>query len=175
VPQGNLIAPFGFTGELQDSAGMVHLRARWYDAGAGRFHARDPFAGWAEQPYSTHYYQYAYSDPVFYTDPSGLYGDPSCRLPSTMQGPPRCPQPDYVHPFIYNMLPHNAVFLTPLAAEQFRSEVLAAARHELQAQRDQEIVFYSVAGTALTACSGLAVIDVPTKLATAIMIRLNRK
>jgi RHS repeat-associated protein len=72
VPQGSMIAPFGFTGELQDAAsGMVHLRARWYDASAGRFHSRDPFAGWPETPYSTHYYQYAYSDPVLYTDPSG--------------------------------------------------------------------------------------------------------
>jgi RHS repeat-associated protein len=77
---------FGFTGELQNSAsGMVHLRARWYDANAGRFHARDPFEGWAETPYSQHFYQYAYSNPVNWTDPSGrcvgwLWEDPSCEL-----------------------------------------------------------------------------------------------
>jgi RHS repeat-associated protein len=77
TPQGGLPLTlsgmgFGFTGELQNSAsGMVHLRARWYDANAGRFHARDPFEGWAETPYSQHFYQYAYSNPVNWTDPSG--------------------------------------------------------------------------------------------------------
>jgi RHS repeat-associated protein len=45
LPQASAIAPFGFTGEVQDAAGMVYLRARWYDAGSGRFGVRDPFAG----------------------------------------------------------------------------------------------------------------------------------
>jgi hypothetical protein len=36
LPQAGAIAPFGFTGEVQDAAGMVYLRARWYDAGSGR-------------------------------------------------------------------------------------------------------------------------------------------
>jgi RHS repeat-associated protein len=71
LPQASAIAPFGFTGEVQDAAGMVYLRARWYDAGSGRFGGRDPFAGWPETPYSQHYYQYGYSDPVRLTDPSG--------------------------------------------------------------------------------------------------------
>lgn len=72
VPQGGMIAPFGFTGELQDATnGMVHLRARWYDAGEGQFHVRDPFAGWPEKPYSQHHYQYGYSNPLNYFDPTG--------------------------------------------------------------------------------------------------------
>ena len=71
TPQGSTIAPFGFTGELQDGAGQVYLRARWYDAGAGMFTARNPFAGWPEQPYSLSYYQYGYSNPILNTDPSG--------------------------------------------------------------------------------------------------------
>ncbi|NTW04457.1 MAG: hypothetical protein HGA19_24870, partial [Oscillochloris sp.] len=45
VPQGSTIAPFGFTGELQDSAGQVYLRARWYNAGSGTFTSRDSFLG----------------------------------------------------------------------------------------------------------------------------------
>ncbi|NTU85720.1 MAG: RHS repeat-associated core domain-containing protein, partial [Chloroflexales bacterium] len=96
MPTSGMIAPFGFTGEVQDSAGQVYLRARWYNAGSGTFTSRDPFAGWAEQPYSLQYYQssrwqtssagtsradipytlhpyaYALSTPVLYTDPSGL-------------------------------------------------------------------------------------------------------
>jgi RHS repeat-associated protein len=66
---------FGFTGELQDvAAGLVNLRARWYSTGQGRFLTHDPFAGFPEQPYSQHPYQYGYSDPVLYTDLSGECG-----------------------------------------------------------------------------------------------------
>jgi hypothetical protein len=50
---------------------MVYLRARWYDAGSGRFGVRDPFAGFPEVPYSLNPYQYAYAAPTVYTDPSG--------------------------------------------------------------------------------------------------------
>jgi RHS repeat-associated protein len=70
VVQEGTPAPFGFTGEMQQ-AGLVYLRARWYAAGSGTFTSRDPFAGYAQQPYSLHPYQYAYSDPLLWTDPSG--------------------------------------------------------------------------------------------------------
>jgi len=70
TPQDTLSAPFGFTGELH-SAGQVYLRARWYAPGQGTFISEDPFAGWATRPYSLHAYQYAYSNPVRWTDPSG--------------------------------------------------------------------------------------------------------
>ncbi len=59
---------FGFTGEMQDSSGMVYLRARWYDPQHGTFTARDPFQGDPEQPYSQHPYQYGLSDPVRMVD-----------------------------------------------------------------------------------------------------------
>jgi RHS repeat-associated protein len=73
TPQYGATPPtFGFTGELHDSAsGMVNLRARWYHTGRGTFTSRDPFSGFAEQPYSLHPYQYGYSNPVFNLDPSG--------------------------------------------------------------------------------------------------------
>jgi len=71
VPQAALRAPFGFTGELH-SAGQVYLRARWYAPGQGRFVSEDPFAGFPEMPYSLHAYQYAYSNPVMWTDPRGM-------------------------------------------------------------------------------------------------------
>jgi RHS repeat-associated protein len=70
--QTGSVPTFGFTGELHDgAAGLVHLRARWYNTRAGTLTSVDPFAGFAEQPYSQHPYQYAYSNPIIWTDPSG--------------------------------------------------------------------------------------------------------
>jgi RHS repeat-associated protein len=70
--QTGSVPTFGVTGDLHDgTAGLVTLRARWYTTRAGTFTAVDPFAGFAEQPYSQHPYQYAYSNPVVWTDPSG--------------------------------------------------------------------------------------------------------
>jgi RHS repeat-associated protein len=101
TPQGTLSAPFGFTGELH-SAGQVYLRARWYAPGNGTFTSRDPFAGFAEMPYSLHAYQYAYSDPVRWTDPSGRCvlpdGTPCLRpgdaaIPCGQSGQPPCVEP----------------------------------------------------------------------------------
>ncbi len=46
------------------------------------FLSRDPFESYAQQPYSRHYYQYGYSDPVSNTDPSGRdpwWTDPNDR------------------------------------------------------------------------------------------------
>ena len=39
---------------------------------AQRSPRRDPFDGFANQPYSQHLYQYGYSQPTLFTDPSGL-------------------------------------------------------------------------------------------------------
>jgi RHS repeat-associated protein len=68
--QSGSVGSFGFTGELQQGS-SVYLRARWYNAAAGSFGVRDPFAGVNETPYSLHYYQYGYANPVSNTDPSG--------------------------------------------------------------------------------------------------------
>ena len=70
TPQTALADSFGFTGELHDGD-LVHLRARWYHPSIGTFTSRDPFAGFDTLPYSLHPYQYAYSNPVLLTDPSG--------------------------------------------------------------------------------------------------------
>jgi RHS repeat-associated protein len=71
LPQsGALPDPFGFTGELHHND-LVYLRARWYDPGEGTLLGRDPFAGFDTLPYSLHPYQYGYSDPVRYSDPTG--------------------------------------------------------------------------------------------------------
>jgi RHS repeat-associated protein len=58
----------------------VYLRARWYNAGAGSFGSRDPFAGVPETPYSQHYFQYGYANPVSNTDPSGECPTPPARM-----------------------------------------------------------------------------------------------
>jgi RHS repeat-associated protein len=70
VPYTTPSTPFGFAGELQ-TGNQLYLRARWYKPGSGQFTSRDPFAGMLETPYSLHPYQYAYSNPVLWTDPSG--------------------------------------------------------------------------------------------------------
>jgi RHS repeat-associated protein len=71
------IATFGFTGELQDAnSDNVYLRARWYNPSHGAFMAQDPFGGFDTLPYSMHPYQYAYSNPGLFTDPSGRCIDP---------------------------------------------------------------------------------------------------
>gem|GEM_PF-807043 len=70
VLQGSSIAPFGYTGELQQG-NQVYLRARWYNSANGAFSSRDAFAGMAEMPYSLMPYQYGYSNPVSNSDPTG--------------------------------------------------------------------------------------------------------
>ncbi|NJL54420.1 RHS repeat-associated core domain-containing protein [bacterium] len=77
VPQSGAIAePFGFTGEVHSiETGLVYLRARWYDPASGTFLGRDPFEGFPDMPYSQHPYQYGYSNPGRWTDPTGrCYG-----------------------------------------------------------------------------------------------------
>jgi len=89
VPTAGTPQPFGFTGELHHQ-GQVYLRARWYAPGQGRFVGRDPFAGFAEMPYSLHAYQYAYSNPMMWTDPTGenpLACVPIALVDSPVPGP----------------------------------------------------------------------------------------
>lgn len=63
---GTGTSSFGFTGEQTDSNGFVYLRARYYNPGMGRFLNTDP----SRQEMNP--YQYSYSNPTNYTDPSGL-------------------------------------------------------------------------------------------------------
>ncbi len=64
----------GYTGEWFDAAvGLQYLRARWYDAGVGRFTSRDPGEGDRRRSQTLNLYEYVENDPVNWTDPSGLY------------------------------------------------------------------------------------------------------
>ena len=61
----------------------VWLRARWYGAGRGSFGSRDPYVGDVQTPYSMQYYQYGYSAPTRWTDPSGAVVRDPLREPTT--------------------------------------------------------------------------------------------
>lgn len=65
---------YGFTGEDQNnSAGLVYLRAKYYNASSGTFMSRDTWAGDENLPMSYNRWAYTYANPVNYTDPSGMY------------------------------------------------------------------------------------------------------
>ncbi|GIJ54118.1 hypothetical protein Vau01_016340 [Virgisporangium aurantiacum] len=67
----------GFVGGTNDPTGTVHMGAREYDPGLGRFTAVDPLVD-NEDPQQMHGYGYANSTPVTMSDPDGLspVGDP---------------------------------------------------------------------------------------------------
>jgi RHS repeat-associated protein len=111
TPQSSLISPFGFTGELQDAAGLTYLRARWYNPSHGTLTSVDPFSGFSTKPYSLHPYQYSYSNPVSYVDPSGL----SPQNPNAAEG-------TYIHAliqmdFLAQFPPQFAPFNVPIGGE----------------------------------------------------------
>jgi RHS repeat-associated protein len=62
---------YGFTGEYATND-LVYLRARFYAVSMGRFLSRDTWNGDVNQPMSYNLWNYAYSNPVLHTDPTGL-------------------------------------------------------------------------------------------------------
>ena len=69
--QGATENSFKYTGQQQDASGLYYLRARFYNAGTGRFLSQDPEMGSAMDPVSMHRYLYAGVDPVNMVDPTG--------------------------------------------------------------------------------------------------------
>ncbi len=57
--------------------GLYFMRARYYDAEAGRFLSKDPVEGKVIYPISLHSYIYTQNNPVILIDPRGLCGENS--------------------------------------------------------------------------------------------------
>ncbi|MGQ9601035.1 MAG: RHS repeat-associated core domain-containing protein [Anaerolineae bacterium] len=70
--EGGWANPLQYTGEQWDAdAGLLYLRARWYDPSTGRFLSRDPFPGLAALPQTQNPYVYVGNNPANLTDPGG--------------------------------------------------------------------------------------------------------
>lgn len=77
-PYGNPLqvdstAAYKFKSEQADQGGMVFMRARYYDPATGRFISKDPIDGTFMDPRTQNGYDFAGSDPINGSDPSGLY------------------------------------------------------------------------------------------------------
>jgi RHS repeat-associated protein len=63
---------FGYTGEWWDSeAGLLYLRARYYEPAEGRFLAKDPWPGDPFRPLSLNGWGYVEGNPINRVDPTG--------------------------------------------------------------------------------------------------------
>ncbi len=62
---------YAFAGEWQDGTSLIHLRARYYSGGQGRFITRDPWRGDQRRPLTLNGWNYVLGNPINYTDPSG--------------------------------------------------------------------------------------------------------
>ncbi|MCJ7622398.1 MAG: RHS repeat-associated core domain-containing protein, partial [Anaerolineaceae bacterium] len=75
---GSSRQPFTYAGEQADpEAGLIFLRARYYDPATGRFISRDSFPGFSMNPITLNHYIYASDNPVNQTDPLGLFSGSS--------------------------------------------------------------------------------------------------
>jgi RHS repeat-associated protein len=102
--QGDGGDPYGFTGEAWDAeAGLLYLRARYYDPRTGRFLSQDPWSGSTLRPGMLHGFTYLENDPINGADPSGMCppGVPECR---DEQGLP-------IDPYYLSCNPHDAACL----------------------------------------------------------------
>lgn len=106
-------AAFGFRGELATTTGL-HLRARDYEPTTGTFTTPDPLDGLPSTTVETSRYQYAFNDPVQWTDPNGLSPVNDCLLATQACQPghrfvPQVPstpdpRPTYVQDFAVELL-----------------------------------------------------------------------
>ena len=63
------VGPVGFQGQYTTDTGLTWMQARWYDATTHTFLSRDPYT--ALPPDQHNLFQYATSDPVNFSDPTG--------------------------------------------------------------------------------------------------------
>jgi RHS repeat-associated protein len=76
---GEADTTYGFVGEWTDNTGLIYLRARYLDPGAGRFISRDSWGGVPDKPPSQHKWLYGYSNPVIFVDRSGFSATVDCE------------------------------------------------------------------------------------------------
>ena len=115
---------FTYTGHEKDSeTSLIYAKARFYDAGVGRFLSQDSMLGDTDSPPSLHRFTYVHSNPASLIDPSGLAAVLSQRIdelreeleqyrPYENKTPgegfrlvPLLPHPD--HPEIIDYFPHR--------------------------------------------------------------------
>ena len=73
---GSTANDYRYTGEQYDNTlGLYYLRARYLNAGTGRFWTRDAFAGRGDDPASLHRYLYCRDNPANCVDPLGRDGE----------------------------------------------------------------------------------------------------
>ena len=78
--QGTLNNPFKYVGQfgvMQEGNGLQFMRARYYEAGVGRFLNKDPLPGNNVNAQSHNKYAYALNDPVNLIDPEGRLALPT--------------------------------------------------------------------------------------------------
>jgi RHS repeat-associated protein len=69
---GESSSAYGYTGEWS-STSLLYLRARWYSSQHERFISKDTWQGLYKQTMTYNAWLYSLSNPINYTDPSGMY------------------------------------------------------------------------------------------------------
>ncbi|MCP3883037.1 MAG: hypothetical protein GY701_32255, partial [Sulfitobacter sp.] len=88
--QGTPAGTFGFAGEQTDPTGLIHLRARQYQPGLGRFTSVDPVQPGAPGTAGWNHYTYTANNPTTWTDPTGrstLVGEKEALRPAAYTAP----------------------------------------------------------------------------------------
>ena len=88
---GDGTTSYGFTSEWIDLSGLIHLRARSYDPMQGRFISKDVWHGNSGKPMTYNYWNYGYSNPVTFVDPSGYQGNENGGTPEPPIPTPETP------------------------------------------------------------------------------------
>ena len=68
---GALASSYGFAGREHDSTGLYYFRARYYDPGLGQFTSVDPVGSQFLHPRTLNGFDYGFSNPLRFKDPSG--------------------------------------------------------------------------------------------------------
>ncbi|MGQ0802168.1 MAG: RHS repeat-associated core domain-containing protein, partial [Pseudomarimonas sp.] len=70
------LPPIGFGGYYADQESQsYYAQQRYYRPGLGRFNRIDPWQGDTNNPITLNKYLYANGNPLYYTDPTGMYGE----------------------------------------------------------------------------------------------------